>query len=114
MQKIVEIFNTGDLSDVDRVFSPQYIDHQKPEGWDVTGPEEFRQIVTNAHNSLKTLIVTIEDLFAESDKVAARLQWHSVDLTGAEVNRETIDILRIENGKVIEHWGAEEWRSVVD
>ncbi len=29
-KKIVEIFNTGDVSEVDSLFSSEYVDHQKP------------------------------------------------------------------------------------
>jgi predicted SnoaL-like aldol condensation-catalyzing enzyme len=111
LKKIVEIFNTGDLSEVNVIFSPDYIDHQKPPGLDVNGPDEFKQIVMGARTSLLKLKVTIEDLIAEDDKVVARLQWHSTDLVGKKIDRETIDILRFVNGQVVEHWGAETWTS---
>lgn len=113
MKKIADAFSTGDLSEVDSIFSPDYIDHQndedRPAEIKVDGPEEFKQIVTGARKSLPNLNVTIEDIFTENDKVVARLQWHSTDSTGKKVDRKTIDILRILNGKVVEHWGAEEW-----
>ena len=112
MQKIVDIFNTGDLADVDLIFSPDYIDHQKPAGMEMDGPNEFKQIVTNARQSVRKLTVVIEDLIAEQDKIVGRLQWHIIDLAGKEIHRETIDILRLESGQVVEHWGAEAWRMV--
>jgi predicted ester cyclase len=64
-----------------------------------------------ARVSLQALKVTIEALIAEDDKVVARLQWHSTDLAGKKLNRETIDILRFVEGQVVEHWGAEAWTS---
>lgn len=111
MQKIVAIFNTGDLSDVDLIFSPDYIDHQKPTGIEIDGPDEFRQIVTDARQSVRALTVTVEDLIAEAGKVVGRLRWQIVDLVGKKIHRETIDILRFEDGQVVEHWGAESWRT---
>ncbi len=54
-KKIVEIFNTGDLSEVDFLFSSAYLDHQRPSWMDVTGPEEFKQIVLGARKSLPHL-----------------------------------------------------------
>ena len=110
MQKIVEIFNSGDLSEVDSIFSPMYIDHQKPEGLDIDGPEEFKAIVNGARKSLNNLNVTIEDIIADDKSVVARLRWHATDDSGKKIERETIDMLRIQNNKVAEHWGAEEWR----
>jgi len=108
-QKIVAIFNTGDLAEVDTLFSVEYVDHQRPAWLDETGPEEFRQIVLSARTSLPNLQVTIEALVAEGNSVAARLHWHSVHPAGTIIDRETIDMLRFVNGKAVEHWGAEAW-----
>ena len=107
VKKVVDIFNTGNLSDVNLLFSPEYVDHQRPDWMDVTGQEEFKKIVTLARKSLPNLHVTIEDLIAEGNTVVERLQWHSTDTKGKKIDRETIDILRFGNGKVVEHWGAE-------
>jgi predicted SnoaL-like aldol condensation-catalyzing enzyme len=109
IKKIVEIFNTGDLAEVDSLFSSEYVDHQRPAWLDSTGPEEFKQIVLSARKSLPNLQVTIEDLIAEGDRVVARLHWRSTLPAGKNIDRETIDILRFVNGKVVEHWGAEVW-----
>ena len=113
LKKIVDIFNTGDLSEVDLIFSPGYIDHQKPPKMDIDGPEEFKQIVTDLRESLRKLDVMIEDLISEDDKVVGRLHWHLIDLAGKEIHRETIEILRFVDGQVVEHWGAEAWRTKI-
>lgn len=108
----------GDISEVDLIFSSDYIDHQndkdRPDGIEVNGQEEFKQIVAGARKSLPNLSLTIEDMFAEDNKVATRLQWHSVDSEGKKIERETIEILRLLDGKVVEHWVAEEWRKRSD
>lgn len=52
VKKIVEIFNTGNLSKVDSIFSSEYIDYQRPSWLIVNGPEEFKQIVMSAHHCL--------------------------------------------------------------
>ncbi|HEU5369640.1 MAG TPA: ester cyclase [Ktedonobacterales bacterium] len=108
-QKIVVIFNTGDLAEVDTLFAAEYIDHQKPAWVDAAGAEEFKQIVLGARASLPNLQVTIEALIAEGESVAARLHWHSAHPSGNVIDRETIDMLRFVDGKVVEHWGAEAW-----
>jgi len=109
LQKIVEIFNTGDLSEVDSLFSSTYVDHQRPFWLDANGPEEFKQIVLSARESLPNLCVTIEDVIAEGERVVARLQWRSTPSEGTKIERETIDILRFARGKAVEHWGAQAW-----
>lgn len=108
-KKIVEIFNTGDLSEVEALFSAEYVDHQRPAWLDAVGGEEFRQIVLGARKSLPNLQVTVEALIAEGDTVVVRLHWHSTHPAGKIIDRETIDMLRFADGKVVEHWGAEAW-----
>ena len=108
-KKIVAMFNTGDLSEVDSLFSAEYVDHQKPAWLDAAGAEEFKQIVLGARKSLPNLHVTIEVLIAEGDTAVVRLHWHSTHPAGKVVDRETIDMLRFVDGKAVEHWGAEAW-----
>ena len=105
LEKIVGIFNTGDLSEVDAIFSPHYIDHQKPPHIKVDGPEEFKLIVIGARRS-EPFNVAIQDAFEGDGKIAARLHWFGMD-RGTEIDRETLEILRIEDGLIVEHWGAE-------
>lgn len=105
LKKIVEMFNTGDLSEVDSVFSPSYIDHQKPPHIKVDGPEEFKRIVAGARRS-EPFNVSIQDIIEGEDKIVARLRWQGVD-RGKQIDRETIEILHFEDGLVVEHWGAE-------
>lgn len=59
---------------------------------------------------------TIEDLIAEGDKVVARITMrgtHTGDFwgmppTGNKVSFTGIYIVRIQDGKIVEHWGEED------
>ncbi len=69
----------------------------------------------------KTLIgmpdyhTTIEDLIAEGDKVVARVamtgthtgDFYGIPPTGKRINVTGIYIVRIADGKIVEHWGEE-------
>ncbi len=56
---------------------------------------------------------TIDDILAEDDKVVLRMTWNGtqkgeflgVPATGKRVSFGVIDIIRIANGKLVEHWG---------
>ena len=58
---------------------------------------------------------TIEDLIAEGDKVASRVtmtgthtgNFWGIPPTGRRVNLTGIYIVRIKDGKIVEHWGEE-------
>jgi len=109
LEKVVDIFNTGDLSEVDNLFADNYIDHQKPEYIKVDGAEEFKQVVTGARKSLNNLHVSIIHQSSDDNMITGRLNWKGLNANGQNVERETTDTLRIENNKVVEHWGVEEW-----
>ena len=55
---------------------------------------------------------TVEDMVAEGDKVATRKTFHGthqgefmgIPPTGQQVSTGLIDVVRIVDGKVVEHW----------
>jgi hypothetical protein len=51
--------------------------------------------------------VTVEDLVADEERAAVRLRWHGVNQAGVVVTRETLDMLRFANGRLVEHWGSQ-------
>jgi steroid delta-isomerase-like uncharacterized protein len=60
------------------------------------------------------LHITVEDLIAEGDRVVGRVTFrgtHSKDFqgmpaTGKQIEMQVIDILRVEDGKIMERWGV--------
>ena len=58
---------------------------------------------------------TIEDLIAEGNKVVARVtltgthtgDFYGIPPTGKRINLSAIYIVRIQDGKIVEHWGEE-------
>ena len=106
MRKMVEMFATGDVSELDAVVSDEYHDHQGLHGVAVRGTHGFRQVVGAARAATVGLTVTITDLIADADGAAARLRWRGVSPTREAVDWETIDIVRTRAGKAVEHWGA--------
>lgn len=110
LEKVAQIFSTGDISLVDDLFASDYIDHQRPDWMTNEGAEEFKAIVKLARSSMPGLKVSIiEPIIADNNMVAARLLWQS-----NVVERETIEMLKIEQGKFVEHWGAEQWSKQKD
>src|SRR3712207_6401703 len=91
MQRIIDIFSSGDVSQIDAVIAPDYLDHQGLGEGAMHGQAGFRQVVTVARAALPHLQVAIHDLIAEDDKVVARLRWHSCDPVGKRIDRETIE-----------------------
>lgn len=111
MREMVRIFETGDLSRVASVIDAGYIDHQGFGGIALEGTAGFSFVVTAARTAVADLRVSIEDLIAEDDRVAARLRWHGTGSAGNQVERETIEIVRFAGGRAVEHWGTRVWTS---
>jgi hypothetical protein len=74
MHRIIGLFESGELSDVDGLLADDYVDHQGVSGGEVRGREGFRTVVESARH-FTAPNVTIEDMLAEGDLVAARLRW---------------------------------------
>lgn len=110
IRRMVEAFNTGETSSVTSFVADSYRDHQGLSGTEVSGPSGFRHVVEVARRGLHGLRVSIEDLVADGDRVAVRLRWVGTRPSdGVIIERETIDIVRCELGRAVEHWGARTW-----
>jgi predicted SnoaL-like aldol condensation-catalyzing enzyme len=90
--------NQKDYDAAAKHFGPRYIQHNPTAP---NGPAGFKALVTllkekfpNSHNEIKRVI-------AEGDLVV--LHVHSVREPGQR-GRAIVDIFRVENGKIVEHW----------
>jgi predicted SnoaL-like aldol condensation-catalyzing enzyme len=103
---IVAILENRDLDSVDAAVAEDYVDHQGLGEREIRGRDGFREVVQAVHY-YADVRVTVEDIVAEGDRAAVRLRWHGVDDSGEQVVRETLDLLRFVDGRLVEHWGAE-------
>ena len=120
MRRMVEVFNTGDLSVVDSLVSPDYVDHQGIDGVERFGADGFSNVVTLARRAHPRLRVEVQELTINGDqeltingdRVVARLIWFESELVqkstskkSYEVHRRTIETVRFAGGQAVEHWG---------
>lgn len=112
---IEEVFNKKNLSAIDELIAPNHIDHSAAASLPV-GPEGYRQAIGMMLTGFPDLHVTVEDVIAEGDKVVVRLTMRgtqqgafgSIPPTGKQVAVSTIDMVRIEGGKIAEEWGIDD------
>jgi steroid delta-isomerase-like uncharacterized protein len=75
--------------------------------------EGQKQRIASFHQGLPDVHLTLEDMVAEGDKVVFRINLHGthtgtllgVPPTGKQVTISAIDIARLADGKIVEHWG---------
>ena len=106
-----EFINTGNEAVADEVMTPDFVEHEE-----LGGPptrEGVKQFFAMFRAAFPDLRVTIEDMIAEGDKVVARLtmrgthqgEFLGIPPTGKQVTMGVIDIVRVADGKAVEHWG---------
>lgn len=75
--------------------------------------EGQKQRIAGFHKAMPDLAYFIEDLFAEGDRVVFRIMIRGTHQgafmgaapTGKQLSVTAIDITRLENGKIVDHWG---------
>lgn len=106
LRAMVGMLASGDPSDAEAVVARDYLDHQGLGAGPMHGVDGFTHVVQMNHNAYEHQNVSIEDLFGVDDRAVARIRWRGRRVTGESVDRETIDIIRIAQGRAVEHWGA--------
>ena len=104
-----EIINQKNLAALNQFVAPNAVNHTVPSGL----PQAPNQFISMHLNAFPDAQVTVEDLLADGDKVVARVTYHatqhgafrSISPTGKPITVLGINIFRIENGKMVEHWG---------
>ena len=98
---------------VEEFFSPRYQRHLNPTATPLT-PEGQRQRAARLRAAFPDARATLEDIFAEGDRVAYRLTirgthqgvFQGILPTGRQVTVSFTAIVRIEDDKVAEEWGG--------
>ncbi len=104
--------NSLNLDALDEFFDAEIIDHSLPPDWP-HGIAALKQIMSTGYEVLPDLHYTIEDIIVADDKVVVRFtrrgthraEFMGVAPSGREVTWTGIDIFRIADGKIVEHWG---------
>ena len=114
VRRWIEAFKAGgDESVSDELRSPQFVNHSAPPGAP-TGPEAGKLAFRAMRAAFPDLHVRIEDMVADGDRVATRQtfsgthrgEWSGVPATGRRVAWAVIDIVRLEDGLLVDHWAV--------
>jgi steroid delta-isomerase-like uncharacterized protein len=106
-----EVQSGGNIDLIDEICSPEFVNHSAPPG--IPADREGIKIVTAMfRRAFPDSYFTVEDMVAEGDKVATRKTFHGthegefmgIPPSGRSVSMGLIDIVRISEGRVVEHW----------
>ena len=107
LEAMVAMFASGDPSAAATVIAEDYLDHQGLGAGPMRGVDGFAHVVRTNHAAYEDQQVSIEDLFGVRDRAVARINWRGRRHDGKGVDRVTIDIVRVAEGRAVEHWGAQ-------
>jgi predicted ester cyclase len=108
-----EVIEQGNTDSFKVLMDPNFVNLSAPDGMD-NGPQGmigfFNDVLRPA---MPDITVTIHDQVAEGDMVTTRKtisgkqtgQLLGVPATGREISIKVIDIVKVKDGKYIEHWG---------
>jgi predicted ester cyclase len=113
-RRVYEIVTTGDFGRAEEIVDQDAPDNELlPDDPPAKLIDTFKETFTEARAGFPDLSITVEDVMAEGDLVAARVvmrgthqgEFQGLAPTGKRVEVKAIDMFRISNGKIVEHWG---------
>lgn len=109
-----QVINKGNLALADELMTPDFLDHGLPPGFP-PGMNGFKQFARMLAGAFPDLHVTIEELIAEENAVAARLTVRGthqglllgrIAPTGKVATWAGMDFTRLDRGKMVERWSV--------
>jgi steroid delta-isomerase-like uncharacterized protein len=106
-----EVQSRGNIAVIDELCSPEFVNYSAPPG--VPSDCEGVKLVTAMfRQAFPDSYFTVEDMIAEGDKVVTRKTFHGthegefmgIPPTRQSVSISLIDIVRVADGRVVEHW----------
>ena len=118
---IEEGFNGGDLSVADAVTSPDLAEHQEFGPDHAPGAEGVRAVISSLRRAFSDFHLEIEDTAVSGDTVWARLTatgthdgpFMGHPPTGRQMRATVFDVVRVIDGRMVEHWGVPDRLSVL-
>jgi predicted ester cyclase len=114
VRRFVDEYQTGaDERAFAELLHPDVLDHSRPPGI-APGADGVRQQFDGFRAAFDGFRAEILDQIAEGDKVVTRKvfrgshsgSFNGVEPTGAKVEIHVIDIVRVQDGRIVEHWNC--------
>jgi predicted ester cyclase len=111
---VYEIISAGDFDRTEEIVDASAPDNELlPNDPPAKLIDTFKETFSEARKAFPDMHVTVEDLVAEGDRVAARVTmrgthqgvFQGLAPTGKRVEVRAMDLCRITDGKIVEHWG---------
>jgi predicted ester cyclase len=117
-----EFIEAGDIRAFNEIIAPEFINQTAPPGVP-KGPEGVMYFFNNfLRPAFPGMKVDIRMQVAENDLVTTHKLFHvshqgefmGIPPTGKNIIIEVMDIIRLKDGKFVEHWNVLDWQQVIN
>jgi steroid delta-isomerase-like uncharacterized protein len=108
-----EVQGCGNFAVFEQLFADDFLDHT-PQPGGTPDKDGARQLYKNLRAAFPDFHAEIHWQAADGDRVTTYKTYHGthrgaflgVAPTGREIQFETVDVMRVRNGQITEHWGV--------
>ena len=112
-RRFLEGMNSHDISVIDQVIDPSFINHDPMPGQD-DGIQGLKDMMQMFYTGFPDLKVTLEQIVAEGDLVVGRVitegtqsaVFMGIPASDKKISLPEMHMIRIANGKAVEYWGV--------
>jgi steroid delta-isomerase-like uncharacterized protein len=118
LERYIEAYNAHDTSSFDQIFAENYLQRS---GRGPSGLAAHIESAKRFFTALPDLSLVVEDRIFADDRIVARCTYSGTHLgvfvgvepTGRKLKFGTIDIWRVEGGKLAEHWDQVDFAGIL-
>ncbi|MCC7501089.1 MAG: ester cyclase [Flavobacteriales bacterium] len=113
-QRFLDLWFSGKTDGMEEIVAENFKSNIPMPGVTSTGIQQLKDMITTSSTAFTDNKTEDLHLIAEGDRVVAHYRWKGVNTgsmgegmpaTNKPIDLHTVDVLRFENGKVVEHWG---------
>ena len=111
-RSVYKAIESGDSATIRSLIADDAVDHQGPNGTDLKGGANITHMLTDMHNHVKDMRFDVVSDAARGDYVFTMvdIKGTTTDNTmgmpsGAKMDGRSVDVVKIKDGKMVEHWG---------
>jgi len=104
---VIKAFETGDVSGIDSVIAPDFIDHT--DMGDKKGPDSLKAMISMVRNHFKDMKMEKVREVADDEYVFSWMRYSgtgdgTMGMPKGPYNMNSIEVSKFKDGKAVEHW----------
>ena len=109
-----EVQSRGNFEVFEELFAPDFVDNKPQPGGFTADRDGARKLYTTHSAAIPDFHAEIHWQISDGDRVTTYKTYHGTHEgtfwglapTGRKIHFETVDVMRVRNGKITDHWGV--------